>query len=326
MYPTDWDFRRFSREEAFHAFRYERCRDEKWLREEHAEWMSRKLTDLYRGRTFGKATESFGEWGEKTIGELLCAKLRNSLPPHIERSLIDSIPRRIGLALGTLAFWFPDFPKPFLEIPESRRRRRLRAMRKENEVTRDKSPHSEKPVHLESPEDIAQAFARPESEIILRKAEAARGIIHVRIDLRFGLTAVFKALTTIAFRYYRGVLRRKAKTGRAAADDAPFVLLRRLSAERLDREGLSYEHARKLCDDKEAIIQADNPYCVLPRYGNEHSWRTAVAKSKAYAARLFGDLEARGRSPELEPVSEPHSFIQRFLRAANPDPEAINGK
>src|SRR6266404_2593646 len=312
MYPVDWDFRRFSKDEAKHGTRYERCRDQEWLRKEVADWLSRTLLDLFPLHGRDKAKEFLGQWANKTIKELVRARIRSLLPAHVENALFNSIPRRVGLALGTLAFWFPEFPKPFLEIPESDRRKRIRAMEEENQSRREQSPHAKKPVHFESPEEIAAAFKCPTNEIILRNREAASRIIHVRLDLGFGLPAVREALTTLVRRSYPHLLRNKSPRGRAVADDTPFVPLRRLSAERLDREGLAYEQARIRCKEKQEAIPTPDACQVLPLYGNAHSWRTAVAKSKASAREFFGDLEHRDPSPELEPPP-PESFRTRFL-------------
>jgi hypothetical protein len=132
--PSEWDFRSLTVDEARRVIRYEYAREVKWfipgVREWHATPFKKFCSEIYPlwADYIPGALDAFEC---KTVSEVLRMHEEfGKLPPDALIAAIGSTPLLVYHILGVMAWWFPEFPQPYLEIePAERRRRRITGLR-----------------------------------------------------------------------------------------------------------------------------------------------------------------------------------------------------
>jgi hypothetical protein len=277
--PEDWDFSAIPKERLDQAILYEYGRSCEWVVKIFRDWHQQKFT-------VSSASKELSEWSGLTVKEVLEKAKHCEAPWEVVEFIAKGPP---GIDEKTYLYGLidlnPMFPAPFLKSPVIQNvdadlesfmgfdpaQPGFRALEKHREFLRR---HPSIKSNWDDPK-----FVNRMGKLGVRKFE-------IVLDLRWSKSRLKNEIGNwIDGLDDKGIVKFRVKKGQAAKP--PWFRLKELSALRFSEHKFSRLRAIKHIDKYTAVKGPIEGHKLLPAYGSEGAWYSAVQNAKSFRDKLF---------------------------------------
>lgn len=306
--PSEWDFRTLTEREARRVVRYEYAREVPAFHDEVKAW---HLTEfkLCIGRNYPR----WARLNPGTLAGFLEDRIFDVLTAHEQfgyiplgpfAAIMGNTPSNIYSVLGAMAWWFPEFPKPYLEVhTPAVRLERIHNIELNVDSLRQQMVWAGKPLHVESlVTDGGERFQGQGATVEVRRQEAEKGVYYLRVDFGYGIQRVKDAVEALGKKVPKAVLGKRAKQGMAASQNIHYSKLKWLATHRLAKAGLTHHQANQLCNEHMQKVLGADVHGVLPIWHSDVARFNAINDYRRHLDLLFD------RTKRLAPLMDIHAF------------------